>query len=556
MGGMMKRVWLGLVLLAALTLPSSVTAQPNAKPLHGERVDTTLTLLPDGSLQVVETITFRFTDRTFREVERRIPTRLVDQITDVEVLMDGRPLPAGDDEGEAEIKYRSRELQVFWRFPETTNATHAFTLKYRARGVLYVENGRASLAWHVLPSRHRYRVSEAMVAWSLPAGMTSLGGPAMEAEGWAWLQESDGTWVARKSNLDIDETAILTDLLDAGTLVVMPPVWQVNDDRARQLAPAFVIGALVIVVMGVGMVVMMYVRYHRPTVDASTALPALRGSLPPGLGTAIVNGRPQVGLAQLAATFFDLIARNVVRLEETSKPGVRERSRKFDVVIPADAPATLRLAPHEQVVVDSLSAHMKEGRISLSDGQRRLSGALGKFSAAANEELRAAGFMDAERRWASSGMTMAGVITMAIGLVGLFVFSVWLQTFGGAGMLVPGAVGILGLGFIFAGQSFPTLSATGASAGAQWAARRRELKAASKAGTMASLVNDWLPVAIGFGLGRQYAKSGADVAWLNGVPNPSAALTVIIATGGGSGGGGGASIGGGVAGGGGFSGAR
>jgi len=555
MGGMVKRLWLGLTLLAALALPLSVSAQPKASELHGERVETTLTLLADGSLQVVETITFRFTDRKFREVERRIPTRLVDGLTDVEVLMDGRPLPAGDDDSEAEITHRRRELQVFWRFPETTNVTHAFTLKYVAKGALYIVNGRASLAWHVLPTRHRYRVSEAQVTWRLPAGVTSLGGPAMEAEGWAWLQEGDGAWVARKANVDINETAILTDLLDAGTLAATPPVWQENADRARQLAPAFIIGALVILVMGVGMVVMMFVRYHRPTVDKATALPALRGSLPPGLGTAIVHGRPHVGLPQLSATFFDLISRNVLRLEETSKAGTRDRSRTFDVVLLNGDPATLRLAPHERVVVEALSPRMKHGRLALKDAQRWVLGAYSRFNTAANEDLSAAGFVDAERRWAGRGMTMAGGIAMVLGVVGVVVFAMWLPMFGGAGMLVPGAVFLLGLGFIIAGAAFPTLSATGAAAGAQWAARKRELKAAAKADTMASLVNDWLPVAIGFGLGPQYSKSGADVAWLHGIPNPSGALAVIVATGGGSGGGGGSvSVGG--AGGGGFSGAR
>lgn len=556
MGGMVKRVWLGLALLAALTLPSSVAAQPTASELHGERVETTLTLLADGSLQVVETITFRFTDRKFREVERRIPTRLVDEITAVEALMDGRPLPAGDDDFEAEINHRRRELQVFWRFPETTNNTHEFTLKYRARGALYIENGRASLAWHVLPTRHRYRVSEAQVTWRLPVGVASLGGPAMEAEGWAWLQESDGAWVARKANVDTNETAILTDMLDASTIAAIPPLWQVNADRERQLAPAFIIGALVILVMGAGMVVMMFVRYHRPTVDMATALPALRGSLPPGLGTAIAHGRPSVGLPQLAATFFDLVSRNVLRLEESSKPGTRERSRTFDVVLLKGDSATLRLTPHEQVIVDALSPRMKHGRLPLKDAQRWLFSAHGKFSKAAKEELSAGGFVDAERRWAGRGMMMAGGIAMVLGVIGVVVFAVWLPMFGGAGMFVPGAVFVLGLGFIIAGAAFPTLSATGATAAAQWAARKRELKAASKAGTMDSLVNDWLPVAIGFGLGRQYSKSGADVAWLHGIPNPSGALAVIVATGGGSGSGGGGSVSVGGAGGGGFSGAR
>jgi len=554
---MSKRLLLGLAVLVCVVWPLAAHAQPNARQLHGERVETTLTLRPDGSLDVVETITFRFTDRTFHEVERRVPTRQVDDLVDVEALMDGRVLPLGEDEGQAEIRHRRRELQVFWRFPETTDATHQFTLKFRAMGAVHINNGRANLAWHILPTRHRYRISNAQVTWRVPPGVNSLGGPAMEAEGWAWLQESDGSWVARKANLEPNETAILTDVLDASQLSAIPPLWQVDDDRGRQLAPAFLIGALVIVVMGIGMVVMMFLRYHRPKIDTATAIPAAHGSLPPGLGTGIQHVRPRMGIGQMSATLFDLIARNVLRVEETSQSGVDDKKRTFDVVLHTGDTATLRLRPHEDAVIDALRAHMKNGRLSLKEAQRRLFAAHGKFGAAAHQEMREAGFVDPEREWASRGMTMAGVVSLLVGTAGFVVFLVWLSKFGDTGLLLPTAVLVLGGMFVIVGQSFPTLSMSGATVGAQWAARGRMLKAAATSNEIAGLVDEWLPAAMGFGLAAPFAKSGAEVSWLRGISKPDAALSVIIATQAGAGGTPGAGIGGaGVAGGGGFSGAR
>jgi hypothetical protein len=554
---MLKRILLCLVVVAGVVVPAGAQAQPDARQLHGERVETTLTLRPDGSLDVVETITFIFTDRKFSEVERRVPTRRVDDLVDVEALMDGRVLPPGEDDGQAEIRHRRRELQVFWRFPETTNTTHQFTLKFRALGAVHLLNGRANIAWHILPTRHRYRISDAQVTWRVPPGVNSLGGPAMEAEGWAWLQESDGAWVARKANLEPNETAILTDVLDASQLPAVTPLWQVDEDRARQLAPAFLIGSLVIVVMGIGMVVMMFLRYHRPKVDAETAIPAARGSLPPGLGTGMYYGRPSIGMGQMSATFFDLIARGVLRLAETSKPEAAETKRTFDVVLHQSDSATLHLRPHEQLLVETLRTHMKDGRVSLKDAQSRLTGVHGKFSAAAHQEMRDAGYIDAEREWAGRGMTLAGVIALIVGAVGFVVFLVWLSRFGDTGLFVPTAVVILGGMFIIVGSTFPTLTMTGASVAAQWAARGRALKAAAKANEMAGVANDWLPAAMGFGLGGKFAKSGAEVTWLHGIPDPGAALAVIIATQSASAGTPGVGVGGGgVAGGGGFSGAR
>jgi hypothetical protein len=111
--------------------------------------------------------------------------------------------------------------------------------------------------------------------------------------------------------------------------------------------------------------------------------------------------------------------------------------------------------------------------------------------------------------------------------------------------------------FLIVGQSFPTLSMSGATVGAQWAARGRMLKAAAKSNEIAGLAEEWLPAAMGFGLGGAFGKSGAAVSWLRDVPNPGAALGVIVATQGAAGGSHGAGVGGtGVAGGGGFSGAR
>lgn len=544
-----------LAILICLLWSVDSQAQSATRGLHAERFETQLTLLPDGSLQVAETITFRFTDRTFREVERRVPIRRVDALVDVEALMDGRVLPEGRGAGEARIRIGRRELRVVWRFPRTTDTTHQFTLRYRAMGAMRLETTGAHMDWHVLPTRHRYAISQAEVLWQVPAGAVSIGGPALEAEGWAWSREGDRLWVARKADVAVNETAILTDTIEVRTLQMAPPQWQIDADRARQLAPAFLVGALVILVMGAGIVVMMRFRYHRPRVDTGGAVPAARGSLPPGLGTAIGLTRPAVGLPQLSATFCDLLARGVLVLQEGAE-GQGKKGAGYVVAAPR-APATLGLRPHEQVIVDTLWLHMKEGLMPLNDARRRLVSALSKYKAAVREELRVAGYIDAERRWAAQGMTTAGVMAVLIGFVSLVGFALLLlRTFGEASLLVPGAVILLGIIFIIAGESFPTLAGSGAAAGAQWQARRSWLRAEAAAGRAAQHANDWLPVAIGAGLGTHYTKPGVAPPWLMEIKHPSTALTAIIIAAGHSGVGGGGVVGGGMAGGGGFSGAR
>lgn len=554
---MLRRVFLACAVLGLLAWPAVGPAQSATRGLHADRFDVHLNLLPDGSLEVVETITFRFTGRSFREVERRVPIRRVDGLIDVQALMDGRVLPEGRNPGEARIRVGRRDLRVQWRFPATSDSTHRFTLRYRAMGAMRLEAAGARLDWHVLPTRHRYAISEGEVRWQIPQGAVSIGGPALEAEGWVWSRGGEDVWTARKSAIGVDETAILIDTIEPATLQMAPPQWQVDADRARQFAPAFVVAAAVILIMGAGIIAMMFLRYHRPKTDGGRPEPAARGSLPPALGTGLRGSRPSVSGRQLSATFFDLLSRGILTIEDTSQEGTKETRRTFDVVAPSDRSTAPRLRPHEQVVMDALWVDMKQGRLALTAARRRLTGAHRRFADAAYEEMRAGGLLDPERRWASRGMTGAGVVTALLGVAALAVFGILLPQFGDAALLVPGAIIVLGLAFIVTGQSFPILSAAGLTASLEWAARVRQIRDDVRAGRAEALADQWLPVAVGAGLGRHFATCGAAIAWLRAVPNPSSALAVILAGSHVTAAGGGAPVsGGGVAGGGGFSGAR
>lgn len=552
---MVRHAVAALTLLVALAWPSEGFAQRATRGLHADRLSTTIDVRPDGSLDVVEQITFRFTGRTFREVERRVPVRRTDGLTNVSVWMDGQPVAEGDDTGQAEIRMRRQELRVIWRFTPRTDTAHTFEVRYRALNALRVSSGRGALSWHVLPTRHRYAISEAEAVLRLQDPLTSLTGPAMEADGWTWVRQPGLAWVARKTDLDVDERAVLTDAVDVSASRLATPQWQFDEERARQLAPAFIIGAIVIVVMGVGVVVMMRLRYHQPRIDVDTAVPASAGSLPPALGTALRSGHAHFGLSQVSATLFDLLSKNIIGIEETSPRGTPDRSRTFDLTFPNREPRTL--APHERVLFDKLSSRAKGGRLALKSARQHLLTGHGAFREAGMKELQAAGLLDPERLWASRSAIGAGLVTCLVGLAGLVVMAVTLSHLGGAIFLVPGAVMLVGVVIMVAGQSFRTVSGSGAILAAQWEARARHLRAEAKAGRAADLANEWLPVAIGAGLGQQFGKSGASVAWLHGVHTPSVVLMSIISSGGGAGGAHGAgAMGGGVAGGGGFSGAR
>ena len=512
-----------LVLVSA----AAAEAQRPTRGLAGERLDLVLTLLPDGSVDVNETIRFRFSERTFEEVNREIPIGRTDGVIDVRALQDGQVVPEGRGAGTVRIEAR-RTLRVRWRFEDVTDVSRDFTLAYRAMGVLSLANGRATLEWAVVPEKRRYVIEHARIELRVPPGSRSIGGPEMVATGWTWSQPAAGIWVAEKANVAIGETAILREQFEADSLAVAPPQWQADQDRARQFAPAFVIGAIVIIVMGVGVLLMMRVRNSRPPIDARTILPAERIELPAGLATALRGGRLQLMPTQQAATVFDLAARGIVELHQTS-------DKKFDVVLPSDHAVRQRLRPHETVVFDALWLTAKQGRVDLKAGQTAVVKRFSDYKKALNEELRASGWLDADRVATERGLILAGLVALAIGVVGTVVLAAGFPWMGETALLVPAAVAVMGVVFLISGAVFSTLSLTGLREAHRWDARRRLLKKQVATGVSAQDLEQWLPFAVGWHFGPAFAKaagsgtSAAAVSWLRGLGGDVAGITAVIA---------------------------
>lgn len=81
--------------LAAL----AAAAPAIAKSYSADRFDARIKVLPDGTLDITETVVFRFEEGTFREVFRNIPLRHTDGIEIVRAEIDGQRLPCGRESG-------------------------------------------------------------------------------------------------------------------------------------------------------------------------------------------------------------------------------------------------------------------------------------------------------------------------------------------------------------------------------------------------------------------------------------------------------------------------
>ena len=534
-----------LVGLCALW-PAAATAQSPTRGLHADRFDVVLTLLADGSVDVRETVVFRFSEKTFSRVEREIPIRRFDDVIDVRASLDGRLIADDDATERVRIRQGRNTLRVTWTFPDTIDRTRTFTLEYRAMGALSVANGRAKMDWIVLPSRHRYLIDEARVEWRVPPTAVRVEPTTLDDPRWTSSAMPDG-WAATRHGVGVDETATLTDAFDLTTMAVSVPAWQTNAFRARQMAPAFVIGAVTLLVAAAGVVGMTWFRYHLPAQESRTAEPARADALPPAIGTALVRGSVAIGLPQMQATLLDLARHGVLQISESS-----DSRKRFDAVM--QPPARRRphekaraarpheesqpARPHEQVIKDTLWLQMNNGRVDLRTAWRHLARTLPAFRRSVLAEMQEAGLVDAERRWAARGMRVAGLVVTLLGIASVVIFRIAFGHFGDVPLVVPAAIVISGFMFVIAGQVMAVLSASGAAAAAQWRARRAWIKARMKEPMSAADVAHWFPIAAGFGLAHSMLKANkgslaegaAAFEWLGPVHHPGAALAIIIAT--------------------------
>ena len=162
-----------VVLCACLAFVTVWSDPAAAKSYSADRFDATVRVLPDGTLDVTETVVFRFEDGTFKEVFREIPARRTDGIEVVRAGMEGETLPFGTESGTAEVRQRDGRVRVVWRFRPVEQVTRTFVLNYRVKGAVRQENGADLLVWRATPGEHGYAIAESTIRFELPVGPTT-----------------------------------------------------------------------------------------------------------------------------------------------------------------------------------------------------------------------------------------------------------------------------------------------------------------------------------------------------------------------------------------------
>lgn len=245
-----------LFILAAAVGAVSCAGTP-ASDAVVERLRIRLVVQEDGSVDVTETLTVRAFAQP-SPFDRELRRTRVDRFVDVRAA---EGVTATDRSAALIEGDRWGDVRVQW--PDVSGEPRrTLQLHYRMLGALEVHGTQAWLQHRVLPLEPAYPVADAAVELELPPAARIIEPPAIAGPGWTLVRTPSGA-TATRSGITPREGAVLSAALDVRAMTILLPAWQQNADRAREMAPAFLIGAFFILVIGVGAVIMVWVQYPK-----------------------------------------------------------------------------------------------------------------------------------------------------------------------------------------------------------------------------------------------------------------------------------------------------
>jgi hypothetical protein len=496
-----------LVLLAGLLalLPGVATA----KSYHAERFDVTISVLPDGSLQVVEEVEFRFEGGPFREIFRTIPLRGTDGIEDVVVT----PLAAAGDPaaapGLSDVERRRRELRISWRFPEASDTSRALRLSYRVLGAVAHDDEDAVLRWAVLPRRHAYRIVQSTVELVTAVPMT--GEPDVRAVRMPDPQvEADGQRVVLLAR-DVRRHgyAELTVRFPGARATLPMPGWQQRDARHAARAPAFVSAALVLFAAGLALLGLVWLQAPRnaggpPPADSTTSPP---DDLPLLLAGALGNAGAEPRMLHVLAALLDLARRGFVEVAEAPRSS-RLSGRAFILRVPTSSPPAHE---HERQLLEVVRRDHPAGTtdIRFTDARKRLAKHWSSLRDEVRRELLAGRFIDENRTRARRRLSALAWVLFGLGVPGSVAAAAFVGTHGPAALLPGAGFALAGLVGLVAAESMPVLSEHGHRELARWKGFEQGVRDLARGRRVVSdpePLERLLPWAVAFGVGPALFK--------------------------------------------------
>lgn len=347
-----------LLVAAWIIVTGALVATPAQAEPDRERIvsyDVGITIRPDGTVGVRETIEYDFGGNARHGIFRDIPTRVRadgnrDRIYQVEQVTVSSP---GSAPTQTEVDTRSDELHVRIGNPDQTiTGRHTYVIDYRVRGVLTAASGNVELAWNAVGHEWPVPVGAVSVRVDAPSSVLRAachaGGPG-STDRCGSATRSGASAEFTQSTLRPSEGLTVEVTIPAGSVPVPEPRFETGQDGFLGQTGGRVVGLLTGGILLLVLVVLGLVGVRPPPrVDAPAPQWTPLEDVRPAEAGVLLDG--QVRPVHVTATLLDLADRGYLHIAEVPGPA----GQPADWLLTRPSPLHPELRPYEQTLLRAL----------------------------------------------------------------------------------------------------------------------------------------------------------------------------------------------------------
>lgn len=506
-----------LSLLLATLLVSSVSAQ--SRSVYWNRWDVLIDNVDvnANTFSVTETYDIDFSG-SFRFGTATIPLTNLDSITNVTVSENGRPLSESCGAERAGTYCAQNTTDglslLYYFFQPLRDTSQTFEINYRVSGALRSYSGGDQLWWSAVPPDHSgFAVGSSTITVVLPEGYAPREGvDPVETYGVPGTVNVKGTTVTATADREIggDETFEIR-VQYPHNAAGKAPDWQTAFDQRRASQPLIDVGLIAVsLLIAIGGTLLMYTRWYTKGRDPKIGpVPKFLTEPPDDLSPAVVGTMidEKADVQDVISILIDMARRGYLVMEENQEEGFLGIGRTSKFTFKRTDKAATDLKQYEKRMLNALFAVSMERTM---DSMRNtfymvISGLQSDlYRALVDEGLFTTNPQTTRAIWSGIG---AGLLVLAV--VSFFPLSGLIDTVSAALILVPVALGWVGVVALVVGQVMPAKTRKGSEEAAKWRAFYEYLQNLEKYSDVAEAAkhfDDYLPYAVAFGLDRSWVR--------------------------------------------------
>ena len=521
-----------VVLFSALLIVPVPSASAQEKSLVWERFDVDIVIQRDGTFDVAEHQTIRFTRGTFTFGFREIHKRNLSALGDWS-LTDGSGnryrLATGSREPYTfSVKEQGAGYVIYWYFPPTANRSETYTLSYTVHGGLRYYEGGDQLWWQAIYGDRSFPVRAGRVNVSTPAAIQEwaayFGRGGQDWKDAREMASASPQENGREITYEINRSLAAGEAFEVrvefapGAVAGEAQPWQSNADAeaaAREAAARFrerlgpiltlLFGALGILFLlgGPAALYLMWYRLGRdkPVEMVADYLPEPPDDLSPGVVGTLLD--EQADMQDIVATLVDLAQRKIISITE-EQTGSLFTARDF---IYRYENHSLPISSFEKSLLVSLFDNKSE--VKLSDLRDKFHSKLPGLKRALYSEVTKQDFFARSPETVRNqyGLIGMGLLVLAA-VVGVGLMAMFGNLTGAA--VMPGVgLAVTAFGCLLLARFMPRKTDKGAEMAARWQAFKRYLRDIDRYSDLdeqKEIWDRWLPFAIAFGVDSRYIR--------------------------------------------------